>query len=113
MAVRGRKAVSRSNGVQLSARRESKIRPMVADEVRGVSKAFETHDLIPPREALKILTWVSESGLYAGSRRTNELTKFPCGKNTLYSRQECEALKASIINAGDPPKRKFAKRPAE
>lgn len=69
----------------------------------------ETHELIPAREALKILTWVSESGLYAGSRRTNELTKFPCGNGFLWSRQECEALRDSIIAAGNPSKVRFRK----
>lgn len=73
-------------------------------------QAYETHELIPPREALKILTWVSQSGLYAGSYRTNELTRFPCGTGTLFSRQECEALRDSIISKGNPPKRIFPKR---
>jgi hypothetical protein len=70
----------------------------------------EKHDLIPASEALKILTWVSSSGLYAGSRRTDELTKFPCGTGLLWSRQECEALRDSIIAAGQPPRRRFTKR---
>ena len=70
--------------------------------------SFETHTLITPREALKILTWVNYAGLYAGSLRTNELTRFPAGHGrVLYSRQECEALKASIIEAGNPPQRRF------
>lgn len=71
---------------------------------------LEPHELITPREALKILTWVSASGLYAGSYRTNELTRFPCGSGTLYSRQECEALRDSIIEQGNPAKRLFPKR---
>lgn len=71
---------------------------------------YENHELIPVREALKILTWVTSSGLYAGCLRTNELTRFPCGKHTLYSRQECEALRDSIITSGNPPRRLFAKR---
>jgi hypothetical protein len=75
-----------------------------------VRAASETHELITPREALKILTFVSYAGLYAGSYRTDELTRFPCGSGTLYSKQECEALRDSIIEKGDPPKRKFAKR---
>jgi hypothetical protein len=75
-----------------------------------VRPAFETHELITPREALKILTWVTYGGLYAGSYRTNELTRFPCGSGTLYSKQECEALRDSIIEQGDPKKRKFPKR---
>lgn len=76
----------------------------------GVGEAFETHDLIPPRKALEILTWVSQSGLYAGSYRTNELTRFPCGSGVLFSRQECEALRDSIIKAGNPDKLRFRKR---
>jgi hypothetical protein len=64
---------------------------------------FESHDLIPAGEALKILTWVSRSGLHIGARRTNELTRFPCGNETLYSRQECEWLRDSIISAADAP----------
>lgn len=72
--------------------------------------SFETHELITPAEALKILTWVSSSGLHVGARRTNELTRFPCGKTFLFSRQECEALKASIIEAGDPPQRRFPRK---
>ncbi len=57
-------------------------------------------ELITAKVALEILTFVSASGLYAGSRRTNELTKFPCGKGILYSRAECEALRDSIFAAG-------------
>lgn len=72
----------------------------------------EPHELIPPREALKILTWVSQSGLYAGSYRTSELTRFPCGKGTLFSRQECEALRDSIIAKGGPKRKRFARREA-
>lgn len=61
----------------------------------------ETKDLIAPRRALKILTFVSRSGLYAGSRGTNELTLF-FDKNgrRLYSRQECEALRDAYIKKG-------------
>lgn len=70
----------------------------------------EPHELITPREALKILTFVSSSGLRAGSYRTNELTRFPAGTGTLYSRQECEALRDSIIDKGNPAKRLFPKR---
>jgi len=58
------------------------------------------HELIPPREALKILTWVSLSGLYIGSRGTDKLTRFPAGTSTLYSRQECEALRDEIVVRG-------------
>lgn len=71
----------------------------------------EPHELITPREALKILTWVSQSGLYAGSYRTNELTRFPAGSGMLYSRQECESLRDSIIADGKPAKLSFPKRP--
>ena len=75
----------------------------------------ETHVLITQREALKILTWVTASGLAIGAYRTDELTRFPAGKKdgrnaTLYSRQECEALRDSIIAAGNPQKRRFPKR---
>lgn len=70
----------------------------------------EPHELIPPREALKILTFVSASGLAIGSYQTNELTRFPCGKGTLYSRQECEALRDSIIEKGKPKQLRFPKR---
>lgn len=70
----------------------------------------EPHELIPPREALKILTWVSASGLAIGSYQTNELTRFDCGKRTLFSRQECEALRDSIIANGNPQRKRFAKR---
>ena len=69
--------------------------------------ATETHELIPRRKALKILTWVSDGGLTAGAMRTNELTRFPCGNRILFSRQECEALRDSIINTANPPKRRF------
>lgn len=69
-------------------------------------------ELIPPREALKILTWVSESGLRVGAMRTNELTKFPCGRHTLYAREECERLRDSILVSGISPDRtpKWRKR---
>lgn len=70
----------------------------------------EPHELITPREALKILTWVSQSGLYVGSYRTGELTRFPCGTGTLFSRQECEALRDSIIEKGKPKQLRFPKR---
>lgn len=60
--------------------------------------------LITAKAALEILTFVSASGLYAGSRRTNELTKYPCGKSILYSRAECEALRDSIFAAGNQNK---------
>ena len=60
-------------------------------------------ELIPPREALKILTWVSESGLRVGSLRTNELTKFRCGRHVLYAREECERLRDSLVASGVPP----------
>jgi hypothetical protein len=75
-----------------------------------LTPAYETHELITMREALKILTWVSSSGLSAGCRRTNELTRFPCGSGKLFSRQECEALRDSIIAEGNPQRRKFPKR---
>lgn len=57
----------------------------------------QDHTLIPAREALKIITWVNYYGLYHGSRGTDVLTRFPHG---LYSREECQALKAKIINQG-------------
>lgn len=61
----------------------------------------ETKNLIPPREALKILTFVSRAGLYAGSRGTNRLTVFPCGNGrNLYSKEECEALRDALIEKG-------------
>lgn len=75
-----------------------------------VRTAYEPHELISRREALKILTWVTGAGLYAGSYRTDELTRFPAGKGTLYSRQECEALRDSIIAAGNLAKRRYARR---
>lgn len=61
----------------------------------------QTKTLIPPREALEILTFVSRAGLYAGSRGTDVLTKFPCpnGRN-LYSKEECEALRDRLIGKG-------------
>lgn len=71
---------------------------------------YEPHELITPGEALKILTWVSASGLYAGAKRTNELTRFPAGTQTLFSRQECEALRDSIIDKAKPSRRLFVKR---
>ena len=76
-------------------------------------RSTEPHELITPREALKILTFVSASGLYAGSYRTNELTRFQAGKGTLYSRQECEALRDSIINAANPKKVRLPKSPRQ
>lgn len=55
------------------------------------------HTLIPVREALKILTWVTRAGLRHGCRGTDVLTRFPHG---LYSKEECEALRDEIIAAG-------------
>lgn len=70
----------------------------------------ETHELISAGEALKILTWVSRSGLHIGARRTNELTRFPVGRETLYSRQECEALRDSIIAQGKTTEQLYVPR---
>lgn len=74
----------------------------------------ETHTLIPAREALKILTWVTYHGLYRGSRGTGELTKFPHG---CYSKEECEALRDSMVAKGNArsEKQQFDRRrvPAE
>ena len=59
--------------------------------------------LIPPREVFKILTWVTSSALYSGAGGTDVLTRYHVGKRqTLYSREECEALKESIIATGTP-----------
>ena len=55
------------------------------------------HTLIPVKEALAIITWVNYYGLYRGSRGTRVLTRFPHG---LYSKEECEALRDSIIAKG-------------
>jgi len=63
--------------------------------------------LIRPREALKILTWVRPSGLYSGAGGTSDLTRYPVGKSTLYSKEECEALRDKIIENGIPPRRQL------
>ena len=62
--------------------------------------AHEKHTLITPKQALEIITWVSASGLYIGSRGTNRLTKFPVEGSWLYSKEECEALRDEIIQKG-------------
>ncbi len=56
--------------------------------------------LITPRQVLKILTFVSYAGLYAGSRGTSVLTKYPVGGQNLYSLEEVEELLAKIIGKG-------------
>lgn len=57
----------------------------------------EKHTLIPPREALKILTWVTYHSLRHGCRGTDVLTRFEHG---LFSKEECEALRDSIVAKG-------------
>jgi hypothetical protein len=57
----------------------------------------ETHTLIPPREALKILTFVTYHSLRHGCRGTNVLTRFDHG---LFSKEECEQLRDEIIANG-------------
>lgn len=64
-----------------------------------------TVTLIPRREALKILTWVNGSSLYAGAYGTDKLTRYPAGKVCVYSREECEALRDEVMANGIPPKR--------
>ena len=56
--------------------------------------------LIPPREAIKILTFVSAEGLRAGSRGTDVLTRYPIENRFLYSKEECESLRDRIISGG-------------
>ena len=67
-------------------------------------------ELIPPGEALKILTWVSRSGLMIGSYGTNRLTRYPVGKGTLFSRQECIALRDEILAQGFTQEQRRAER---
>lgn len=57
--------------------------------------------LITPREARKILTWVSAEGLRKGWAGTEGLTRYHAGEVTLYSREECEELKARIVARGE------------
>ena len=56
--------------------------------------------LITIREALKILTWCTYHNVYSGERGTRGLTRYP---NNLLSKEECEALRDSIIAAGRKP----------
>ncbi len=63
--------------------------------------------LITPKQVLKILPFVSRSGLYAGSRGTARLTKYPVGNQTLYCLEEVEALKEKIIGKGKTLKEYF------
>lgn len=56
--------------------------------------------LIRPKEVLRLLPFVSRSGLYAGSRGTGALTKYPVGGQTLYSLEEVEELLEKIIGKG-------------
>ena len=59
--------------------------------------------LITAKQVLKIITWTSLSGLYAGSNGTDALTRFPRPdgkKGVLFSKQECEAFVESIFAAG-------------
>ncbi len=56
--------------------------------------------LITPKEVLRLLPFVSRSGLYAGSRGTNALTKYPAGGQTLYCLEEVEELKTKICGRG-------------
>jgi hypothetical protein len=67
------------------------------------------HTLIPVREVLKIITWTTRAGLRHGCRGTNVLTQFPHG---LYSKEECIALRDSLIKQGIAmrEKREFDKR---
>lgn len=64
-----------------------------------MSRTDEAPELISRKEAVEILGFVSYDGIYRGAKGTDVLTRFPHG---LYSRQECEALKASILAAGKP-----------
>jgi hypothetical protein len=53
--------------------------------------------LISTKEALKILTWVSYSGLLIGAKGTNALTRYPHG---VFSKEECEELRLRMIEQG-------------
>lgn len=57
--------------------------------------------LIKPKDVLKILPFVSYAGLYAGSYETNRLTRVPAGKQTLYIKEECEALVRELVERGE------------
>ena len=62
----------------------------------------ETKNLIKPKDALKILTFVSRAGLYSGARGTDYLTLFyDANGRRLYSREECEELVKRYIEKGE------------
>lgn len=56
--------------------------------------SFDPSDkLIPARKALKIIDWLTYSGLYASYGGTHVLTKYRIGYQTRYSKMECERLR--------------------
>jgi hypothetical protein len=68
----------------------------------------EEDDLIPPREALKILPWTSATSLRLGAMGTNGIRRHRIGNRILYSKRDCQELRRSVLST---PAKKLYTRP--